>query len=121
MVHGEGGQAEKLFADRTGGIAYYRRIGFYVFEYDRAGANFGAFAHFDVAQDFGAGADQDAVADFGMTIATFLAGAAQGDCLEDRNFIFDHGGFADHEAGAVVDQYSPTEARRRMDIDGEAL
>ena len=49
-----------------------------------------AMADLDIAEDLRPRADQHAVADFGMAVAGLLAGAAEGDALQDRHVVLDH-------------------------------
>jgi hypothetical protein len=51
-----------------------------------------------------------------MTVALLLAGAAEGDVLQHRNVVFDHGGLADHEPGGVVEEDAAPDAGRRVDV-----
>ncbi len=52
-----------------------------------------------------------------MTLAGIPAGTAQGHALVKRYVIADLGGFADHDAHAVVDEKTATDARPRVDLD----
>src|SRR5581483_7662156 len=75
-----------------------------------------AMPDFDIAEDLRAGADHDAVADLRMAVAGFLAAAAQGDAVQERNVVFDHRGFTDHQAGGVIEENTAADPRRRMDV-----
>ena len=72
-----------------------------------------AMADFDVAEDLRPCADQHAVADLGMAIAGLLAGAAEGDALQDRHVVLDHRRLADDQAGGVVEEDALADPRRR--------
>ena len=56
-----------------------------------------------------------------MAIAAVLARAAQGDALQHRHVVVDNRGFADHDAGAVVDHDALAEARRGVDVNAEHI
>ena len=61
------------------------------------------------------------MADFGVAIAAIFTGAAEGDVLQDGDFVFDHGGFTDDDADAVIEEDGAAEAGGGVDIDGEAF
>ena len=54
-----------------------------------------------------------------MTVAVFLAGAAEGDALQDGDVVLDDDGLADDDAGGVVDEDAPPHRHGRMDVDLE--
>src|SRR5262249_1198093 len=61
-----------------------------------------AASDLDIAEDFCARADHDTAADLGMTVAAFLASAAERYAVQERNIIFDHAGLADNDAIAMI-------------------
>ncbi len=67
----------------------------------------------DIAQYLGAGADHDVVADRGMPFTVFLAGAAQGHALVQRDIVAHDRGLADDHAHAVIDEEAPANLVRR--------
>ena len=73
-------------------------------------------ADFDIAENFGAGADHHAVADLRMAVAALLAGAAERHVVQHRDVVLDDRGFADHEAGRVIEENAAADLRRRMDV-----
>src|SRR5882762_2296111 len=76
---------------------------------DRACADATVVAHGNVAENLGARANNDLVADGGMTLAFFLARAAQGDALIHRNVVAYDAGLADYNAHAMVDEEALTD------------
>jgi hypothetical protein len=88
-----------------------------VTENDGASADAGVFADGDVAEYVGGVADEDVVAQGGMTLATDLARAAEGDALIDRDVVADDGGFADDDAHAVVNEEAAADDGAGMDLD----
>ena len=60
-------------------------------EHDRTRRDLGAGADLDVAEHLGAGAQQYAAPHLRMTVAAFLAGTAQGDAMQHRDAVLDHG------------------------------
>ncbi len=54
--------------------------------------------------------------DLRMAVATFLAGAAESNAMQDRDVIADDGRFADHQAGRVIEEDALADARSRVDI-----
>src|SRR5271156_2733743 len=81
-----------------------------------AGGDAGAMADLDIAENFGARPDQYAMADLGMAVLILLAGAAEGDAVQDRDVILDDGGLAADEAGGVVEEDAAADSGRRIDI-----
>ena len=71
----------------------------------------------DRPQQLGAGADGDVVPECRVALAALEAGAAQRHPLVEGDAVADHGGLADHHAGAVVDEELPADHRRRVDLD----
>src|SRR4029077_8655122 len=74
----------------------------------------GAFSNLDVAKNPGTRSDHDAAADLRVAIAALLPRPAQGNRLQDRDIVLDHGRFTDDYAGAVVDEHTAPDARRRV-------
>ena len=71
----------------------------------------------DVAEDVGVVADEDAVAEGGVALAVSFAGAAERDSLIERDVAAHDGGFADDDAGSVVDKEAAAKQRAGMDVD----
>lgn len=88
---------------------------------DAAGTDFASLADPDIAEDFGTGADEDAGTDLGMAVAAGFPGTAKGDLMEEGDIVFDDGGFADDDAGGVVEENAGADAGGGVDIDGEDL
>src|ERR1044072_9721747 len=91
-----------------------------------AAADGRAAADGDAAEDGGAGIDDDVVLDDGMTqpaldqVALVVgreAARAQGHGLIEAHPLADHRGFADDDAGAMVDEEAAADLRSRMDVD----
>ena len=76
----------------------------------------GTGADLDVAEDLGPGTDHRAATDLGVAIASLLAGAAQGDVLQDRDVVLDDRRRADHQSGRMIQEQAPPEAGGRMDV-----
>ena len=83
---------------------------------DRVGADLGAVADRDRAEQLGAGADGDVVAQGRVALAALEAGAAQRHPLVERHPLADLGRLADHDARAVVDEELAADPRRRVDL-----
>ena len=92
-------------------------VGRHVGEDHGAGADARVFADGDIAEHVGVVADEDAVADGGVALAVAFAGAAQGDALIDGDVAADDRGFADDDAGGVIDEEPTAEQRAGMNID----
>src|SRR5215469_15911400 len=86
-------------------------------QHDRARAHPAVVADGDVAQDFGARTHDYIVPDRRVTLALFLAGAAECYALVERNVIADDGGFADDDGGAVVDEKAMTDLCAGVNLD----
>ena len=106
-----------LDPDRVAGIADHGGVGRHVLDHDRVGADLGAVADRDRAQQLGAGADRDVVLDRRVALAAREPGAAEGDALVERHPVADLGRLADHDAGPVVDEQVGADPGRRMDLD----
>ncbi len=76
-------------------------------------------AHFDIAENFGAGANHHPFANFRMAIAAGFPGTAQGNRLQDRDVVFNHRRFTDHNPGGVVEHDAAADLRRRVNIHAE--
>ena len=75
---------------RVAGVADHGRPRRHVLDDDRVGADLGAVADRDRAQQLGAGADRDVVAEGRVALAALEAGAAQGHPLVERHAVADH-------------------------------
>ena len=106
-----------LDLDRVAGVADHGRARRHVLDDDRVGADLGAVADRDRAEQLGAGADGDVVAEGRVALAALEAGAAQRHPLVERHPLADLGRLADHHAGAVVDEELAADLRRRVDLD----
>ena len=104
---------------RRGGVRRNR------LQYHRTGANLRPTSHFDITEDLRPGANHHAFANFRVTVAAGFTGTAEGDRLQDRDVIFNHRRFADHNAGGVVEHDPAADFRRRVDIhlegDGDLI
>ena len=103
-------------ADNAGRNAGNRLAGRDGFEHDRAGSHLGTRADLDIAEDLGACADEHAAPDLGMTVAVFLARAAQRHTLENGDVVLDDGGRADDKTRGMVEEYALADARGRIDV-----
>lgn len=84
-----------------------------------AGSDFRVASDFHPAENFRARADEDSGADDGMAIARFLAGAAEGNLVEDGDIILDDGGLTDDEGSGVIKEDAAADFRSRVDIGGK--
>ena len=103
--------------DRVAGVADHGRAGRHVLDDDGVGADLGAVADRDRAEQLGAGADRDVVAQGRVALAALEAGAAERHPLVEGHPPADLGRLADHHAGAVVDEELGADLRRRVDLD----
>ena len=79
--------------------------------------NAGVVANAERAKHLCAGADHDVVAERRMALADILARAAERYALIEQAVVPDLGGFADHDAGSVVNDQPPANGRAGMDLD----
>ena len=121
VIHVERWGIDRGATNHDGGHARHAGMWGDVLQDNGASTNLGAFADGDVAEDLRAGADEHARTDLRVTVATGLAGATQGDLVEEGDVVGDDAGLAGDEAGGVVEQDADAEAGRGMDIDGEVL
>jgi hypothetical protein len=52
-----------------------------------------------------------------MALALLLSGSAERDVLENRNVVFDDGGFADHDPSRVIEKDACPKLGGGMDVD----
>ena len=119
MIHRAGGFGVGGTANNARGDAGDGGVRGHGMEHNGVGADFRARADFDVAEDFRPRANEHAGADLGMAVALLLAGAAKGDGVEDGDVVLDDGGFANDEAGGVVEENATADARGGMDVHRE--
>jgi len=79
--------------------------------------NAGVVANAERAKHLCAGADHDVVAERRMALADILARAAERYALIEQAVVPDLGGFADHDAGSVVNDQTTANGRAGMDLD----
>jgi len=101
----------------VGGHADDGGVGRHVRENHGAGADAGVLADGDVAEHVGVVPYKDAIAECGVALAVPLAGAAERDALVESDVAADDGGFADDNAGGVIDEEAAAEQRTGMDVD----
>ena len=106
-------------ADGFGGNADHGNRRRHVGNDHAARTDFGVGTDADVAQYRSVRAYHHAVADFRMAVAAFLARAAERYAVQDGNIVAQHGGFARHETGGVVEHQPMTETGGGMNIDAE--
>ncbi len=88
-------------------------------QHHAARADAAVFADLDIAEHLGADGDKHAAPHLRMTVARFLARAAQRHVVQHRHIVFHHRRLADHDAGRMVDEDAPAEPCGGMDVDGE--
>ena len=96
-------------------------VGWDVPQHDAARADLGALADLDVAENLRPGGNQHAGPDLRVAVAALLPGSPERHLLEQGDFVFDHGGFSDDDAGSVVEEHALADARGRMDVDAQHL
>ena len=102
---------------RMTGVTHDRRVRRHIGDDHAVGADLGAMADRDRAEQLGAGADRDVVLDCRMALAGGKARATERDTLVERHVIADLSGLADHNAGAVIDEQALADARGWMNLD----
>ena len=106
------------FIDNAAGNADHRRPCRHFLHHHRVGADVGAVADDEAAEDFRARAHHHALAERRMALGPAIQrGAAERYALVDGAVIADRGGLADHHPHAVVDEHAPADDRRRVDFD----
>src|SRR5207253_7212587 len=97
--------------------ADHRCTGRHRLGHHRIGTNLGPGTDRERPENLGARPYHYAVFQRRVALAFIPAGAAEGHTLVKRDVIADLGGFADHNAHAVVDKEAPTDPGPRMDLD----
>src|SRR6185437_1313819 len=98
----------------------------YVVEDDASRSHPRAIADLDIAEDLGPCPHHNSAPDLGMAIAPLVAGAAEGNAVQHRAIVADHGSLADDDARGVVEHDALADHRRGVDVDlqearGQAL
>ena len=83
---------------------------------DRAGADLGEIADADAADNARSGAEINSPADFRGAVG-FRMFSADGDVLQDRHLVADHGEGADDDAGGVIEKHRRADRGGRMNAD----
>src|SRR3569833_1983132 len=73
----------------------------------------------DVAKELRAGADHHAAPDLRVTVLFLLAGAAERHTVQDRHIVVDRRGFADDQAGRMIEEDAAANARIWIDVGRE--
>ena len=97
--------------------ANHRRISRHFLDHDRVGTNTRVIAHLERPQHLRASADHHVVTEGRMTLALVPTGAAEGDPLIQGAVVADLGGFADHDAHAMINEKPPADSSARMNLD----
>src|SRR5438132_980133 len=84
---------------------------------DRAGADLGEIADADAADNARSGAEINAPADFRGTVRLRMF-SADGDVLQNRHLVADHGEGADDDAGGVIEKDLRANRCGGMNADG---
>lgn len=108
-------------ADNLGWDAGRGHVGGDILEDDAPGTNSGSDTDGDIAEDLCPGPDQHPVEDFRVTVAALLAGAAQGDFVENGDIVADNGGFSDNDARGVVEENALADDGGGVDVHGKDL
>lgn len=121
MLHIQGRDGHTLPVDNLGGDTNDGSALRDILQNKRTGANLGAIANCNIAQQGGAGAHQDAITQLGMTLAMLLARSAQGNVMQHGNVAADDGGLADHDAGGMIEKGTRADLSGGMNIDLQLL
>src|SRR3974390_654330 len=116
LVHRARRLGTARLADHLGGTARNRHVVWNRIDHHRTRGNARAVPDLDVAEDFCTRADHHAVADFRMTVLMLLAGAAEGNVMQDRHVVVDHRRLADDEPRGMVEEDAAADARGRIDV-----
>src|SRR3984885_10204562 len=104
LIHGARRFGPTGLADDLGGNAGHGHVVRHRLDHHRSRGDAGTMTDLDVAENFRARPDQYAMADFGMTVFVFLAGAAKGDAVQDRDIVFDDSSLAAYEPCGVIEK-----------------
>jgi hypothetical protein len=91
-------------------------IGRHITEDDGTGPNPNVGANRNIAQHLGSGANYNVIPQGGVALAGFFAGSAKGDALVNQAVVSEDGGFANHNAHAVVNKKGFAEGGTWMDF-----
>ena len=97
--------------------ANHRGIRRYIRQHYRTRAHARVFAHGDVAEHICIVADEYAIANGRVALAMPLPRSAQSDALVHGHVTAHDCGFADHNAGCVIDEEPWTEQSARMNVN----
>src|SRR5215470_14692959 len=73
-------------------------------------------ADLDIAEDFGARSDHHAVANLGMAVLILLAGAAEGNAVQDRDIVIDHGRLTADKTSSMIEEDAAADAGSGVDV-----
>ena len=86
-------------------------------DHDGIRSDLGALSHREATQDLRTGADDCTAPQRWMPFGAFAQRrAAEGDSLINRSFVAHFGGFADHDAESVINEYPPANGRARVNF-----
>ena len=105
-------------AYKPGWVAHCGGAGRHGFYDDGIGSDARAFADRESAQNFRAGADNNAAFKRGMALFAFVKScSAQRHALINRAVVANHGGFANDNAAAVINEYPASEDGSGVNFD----
>ena len=74
----------------------------HILKYNAPCTNSSTLANLDIAEDFRSRPNQDTRTYLRMPVATLLPRASQGDLVQDRDIVINHGCLACHETRSVI-------------------
>ncbi len=113
----KGGSIVILAADDTTGVADNGAVPGNAFQHDRACADLDVFTKSNGAQHLSTCSDHDAVPDGRVTLAVILAGTAKGNALINGHIITNLSGFANDNAGTMIDEEPSSDSGTGMDLN----
>jgi hypothetical protein len=86
-------------------------------DHERVGAYLGMIADPDRPEQGRVSPDEDVIAEPGVTLTMEFPGTTQGDIVEHHAPVTDYRGFADDDAGAMIEEEATPNARCGVDLD----
>src|SRR5262245_26985963 len=96
---------------------YHHRVGRYIADDDGASADAAVLTDGEGAEYSRTGAHHHVITQSGMALLPLEAGPAECDPLQQRHILAHLGRLSDHHAHAMIDEDSPAQPGRRMDLD----
>ena len=106
-------------ADFDGGDASVSRMRRNVCHDYGACTYLGSIANVNVTEQLSMRTEHHTITDFRVTVAGFLTGTTEGHAMQETHVVADHGGFANHNVGGVVNQETMTYFGCRVKVHAE--